>query len=555
MARRKKKYNIPEDKTIVWKEKCVIYTRVSSSQQVRDWDGLRWQEKLCRERAHDKNVEVVKVFSDWGKSWKYSSIDERDWLNEMIDFLTKENKDYTKIHFVVVESVDRIIRDVQWRREIKGRIEWSWWSKIYPLKQKIEDTPEWKFLQNVTVANKQYQREANARDVKDKQRARMLNWYRPLYSPPWYIHIKSRWEGKVLIHTEFAPLIKDWITMFANWLLANQTQLMDFLSDKWFITRRWNKPSLEFIASLLERRRLLFYAGYIHYEKWNVSMVKAQHEPLFWLDIVEQVLDRLNPKTFYEKSSKSEIWKQLPLRWFLYDLDSGKKYWWWPSAGREKDYMYYSLRDVPQPNWKKSLSILSHIINDEFREYLNKFKIDKTTLVIFEEIMKNMLAKKSEIYKSIEVDLQKRKQEIDNKIDKVMKLILKTRSERMIENYENEIIDLEDEKAQIIIKLESKKWEKQINVDEIITNTKTLLTNPWFIRDLWDPLLQKMLIWVLFNNKIFYNKKSGFQTPEIPLVYSLLSSFDSNKSDYVEMTGLEPVSEREDTSRLPTIVM
>jgi hypothetical protein len=41
----------------------------------------------------------------------------------MIEFLKKENQNYTKISKVVIDDIDRIIRDVAGRWEIKAKIE------------------------------------------------------------------------------------------------------------------------------------------------------------------------------------------------------------------------------------------------------------------------------------------------------------------------------------------------------------------------------------------------------------------------------------------------
>ncbi len=41
----------------------------------------------------------------------------------MIDYLAEANKKFTTIEYVLVDDVDRIIRDVQGRWEIKTRIE------------------------------------------------------------------------------------------------------------------------------------------------------------------------------------------------------------------------------------------------------------------------------------------------------------------------------------------------------------------------------------------------------------------------------------------------
>ncbi len=544
MARRPKKYNIPKDTTLSWKEKAVIYTRVSSKSQMTDGNGLQSQQKLCEEWADNNNVEVVKVFSDGAKKWKYEEIVNRDWLSNMIDFLANANKNYTTIHFVLIDDMDRIIRDTQWRWEIKADIEKKWWAKIYSLKQNIEDSPEGKLVQNIVMATKQHQRESNARQVKDKQRARMLNGYRPLNAPAWYIHKPTRDQGKVLIQDENAPIIQEALLLFADDTLNSQSDILTFLISKWYRTRRGNQPDLDFIADLLTRERLLKYAWFIHYEPRDVSMVKGQHEKLFGIEIVAKILERLSPKPYYQKSSQSEIWQQLPLRWFLYDADSLIKYSGWPSTGKNKKniFIYYSCR-IPKENGKsKTINIANTKIHKEFEIYLQQFKIDEVSFVLLEEIMKTIWKKKSAVITALSDDLQDRIKEIENDIKKVMQLIRKTQSDKMIENYENEIITLEDEKAEILVKIGGKKNEDTIDIDELISNTKAILRNPSFIRELWDIQLQKLLLWVLFNGKIYYSKDLGFQTPEIPLIYTIKKELSEDNSVLVDLRGVEPLT-------------
>ena len=172
-------------------DNVLIYTRVSSAKQMAEWNWLKWQETACKERTDRYGVNVVKVFSDGWVSGKYVS---REGLDTMIEYLKEVNKTYTKVPFVIIDDIDRIIRDVQWRWEIKAKIEDLWWAKLFSLKQKIEDTPEGKMLQSITMSVKQYERENNARRTKDRQRQRLL-WGYYCFSPmQGYKFIKdSKW--------------------------------------------------------------------------------------------------------------------------------------------------------------------------------------------------------------------------------------------------------------------------------------------------------------------------------------------------------------------------
>ena len=170
-----------------WK-RCVIYTRVSSQMQLEKWNGIQSQEAVCKERAKNNWIEVVAIFSDWWVSGKFSS---REWLDEMIDYLKKQNQ-YTKnIDLVLCDDIDRLSRDLEWWLTIKKKIEVEWKAEIQTPKQLISNTNEWLLLQNITVMVKQYERQNNRDRVKNRQRWRMLNWYWVFMTPTGY---ESQWE-------------------------------------------------------------------------------------------------------------------------------------------------------------------------------------------------------------------------------------------------------------------------------------------------------------------------------------------------------------------------
>ena len=86
--------------------KCVIYCRVSTLNQVIEGSGLETQESLCRQWAQRNNLHVERVFSDAGKSG--GKLDGRDALADMVSGLerTKER------HAVVFFDVKRLAREV-----------------------------------------------------------------------------------------------------------------------------------------------------------------------------------------------------------------------------------------------------------------------------------------------------------------------------------------------------------------------------------------------------------------------------------------------------------
>lgn len=119
----------------------------------------------------------------------------------------------------------------------------------------------------------------------------------------------------------------------------------------------------------------------------------------------------------------------------------------------------------------------------------------------------------------------------------------------MIENYENEIICLEDEKTELLVKIGSSDKEDKVDIEELISNTKAILRNPSFVRELKDIPLQKMLIGILFNGKIYYSKDLGFQTPEIPLIYTIKKELSEDNSVLVDPRRVELLTSSVQTRR------
>jgi hypothetical protein len=226
----------------------------------------------------------------------------------------------------------------------------------------------------------------------------------------------------------------------------------------------------------------------------------------------------------------------------LIDEETGLYYTGWPAKGRSNTYHYYTLR-MYLDNWKsKTRNIPYEGLNQAFASFLTTFSIDNGSFELFETIMKDAYKKRDIIKQSSYKDFWKRIAEIDKDIEKISDKLLNANNPTIGEIYEKKIIVLAEEKEVLQIKLNSS--EEEVNIENLISNTKTLLLNPRSIRDKWDIKFRKMLIWILFNDKIYYNEKNGFQTAEIPLIHKDFSTNGASIIWDLEMTGIEPVSKR-----------
>ena len=537
-------------------EKVIIYTRVSSRKQVESGNGLESQEQVCNERIRNQwgKVELVRTFSDWWVSGKYKS---REWLDEMIEFLKKENQNYTKISKVVIDDIDRIIRDVAGRWEIKAKIEDLGWAKIYSLKQDINDTPEGNMLQSITMSVKQYERENNARRTKDRQRGRLLNWYWCFNPLPWY---KFRFEDelgkrgwRVLELSEpNASILKEWFELFARWVLLTIVDFQRFLDKKWFITKSWWRLKKNSdIDRVFEKDNLLFYCWIIDFPKRDISMIKWRHPTIIDEETMNQILDRLNPirRTIHVTNSKEKNEKELPLRWILSCEYCNRPMTWAPSLNKLWNYyFYYTCRNKECVEYWKSFN--NKKVHGHLESLLEKMRIQDNRIWLFEDVINDIRRWEKEVLLRQEGERNKRIESISFEVAKIQDRIINTESPILVKTYEERLISLIEEQDTLKIEVSATDQTK-IDPQYLITNTKPILSNPLLVRGKKNSRLKKLLISILFSNQIFYNKKSGIQTPKFPLIYSLLSDIDWDSFETQDRKELNPRRGALETPALP----
>ena len=518
-------------------ENVLIYTRVSSAKQLTEWSGLKWQETACMEWCQKHEINVIKVFSDGWISGKYTS---REGLDSMIEYLKKENRNYTKIPFVIIDDIDRIVRDVQGRWEIKAKIEKLWWAKLFSLKQKIEDTPEGKMLQSITMSVKQYERENNGRRTKDRQRQRLL-WGYWCWSPMQGYEFEKDpkgWRILKLVPND-AQIIKEGLELFADWVLLNPVRLKDFYNERGLISRQGNKICKSFVELLLKKDSLLFYAWYIDFPSWDVHMAKAMHPPIISLSTVAKITERLTTKTQYKTYTESDIARELPLRWSLCCEHCKHPMTGAPTKNRwGTHYFYYSCRQKGCENNGKSF--WNKQVHLALVEHLKSLSIDPWTLTLFEKALRRFWTEKDRLKIDLTQSDKQEFQEIQNKVRFLQERIMGTTNEKLITLYETQMINLLEEGETLKNKLSKDEVYTDIDIEMLIQENKTILENPVFIWELENLELKRLLTGVLFNGQIYYNKESGIQTPSIPLIYANFSSVFTIKYFKSGPEGVEP---------------
>lgn len=85
-------------------QSCVIYTRVSSKEQMDTNQSLEWQKKYCDEYAIKNKLNVLGYF---GGTYESAKSDERKEFNRMLKFVKTSKQ---KVSYILVYSLDRFSR-------------------------------------------------------------------------------------------------------------------------------------------------------------------------------------------------------------------------------------------------------------------------------------------------------------------------------------------------------------------------------------------------------------------------------------------------------------
>ena len=177
--------------------------------------------------------------------------------------------------------------------------------------------------------------------------------------------------------------------------------------------------------------------------------------------------------------------------------------------------------------------------------------IDSGTLKLFERSLKKFWEEKDMIKKELNKSVNETLKELRKKIELLQERMLATNNEKLVYLYENQMIGFLNEEETINNKLSKGETYTDIDIERLIEETKAILENPISIRNIESLELKRLLIGVLFNNEIYYNTKSGIQTPSIPLIYATFGTIFYTNLFNPGRKGIEPLTTVPKTAMLP----
>lgn len=545
-------YSAGQQSEVFTDKSAIIYTRVSSDKQMKHGNGLDAQKIACEERASRNQVKIVGYFSDgWVSGWFTS----REGIDDAIAFLAKHNSPYTKVHYIIVDDMDRIVRDVQWWRDLKAKIEKVWWAKIHALKQKLEDTPEWVLFQSITASVKQYERENGARRTVDRQRWRLLNGFRSFTSIAWYRYefanpTTKSW-GRVLVPDwRNFDIIKSGLEKLANGMLTTKAELAWYLKNSGFTNSQWGKSFNSVVERILTFPWLSLYNGKIFYEKWKVENIPAKHQQMINDDTFNKLLKRTSRRPIYLKNTRSDIQEELFLRWVMKCESCQKLLTGSPSTWHTWNiYNYYTCRN-PECTLKHK-SYNTKTVHNELTNKLQSMWLSDEALVLLEEIFRTIYSEYETAHTNYMNSLNNELEKVTKDINNTIELIINTDNKTVKDSCAEKLESLTKRKEELLQALSSQNTYTTEYFYKLLNKTKWILQNPSEILETLQWWMKQMMIKALFFNNISYSQNWGLQTPETPVIFKGYPSIEEVKICSSGRAGIEPTKTVPKTVVLP----
>lgn len=510
--------------------KAVIYCRVSSDQQVNEWFWLESQERVARERCkrHTPEIEVVKVFTDWWVSWKYT---DREWFNACVEFLKEQNKHWIIITHFVCRELSRISRpDLD---NVSAAFELEWKIKQYGVE--IVDviwgtkdiTDEDKLMKAIQYIFAWYDRRRINKICQNGKRARLMEWYRPFSNvPTWYKRrMISKRDYVDEIDWDTASIIKDWFELFAHDPNMWKKDLYDYFMEKWLAAKMWKKPWLTLIDKMFQLHRLYFYAWYCIYPlRWIDNLIEWKHEWIIDLETAELIRKKLLKwntvkKWVLPKDSDDEF----ILRWLITCEWCWRKFtWWYTTKSSWKKYPYYWCQRCWCP---ERAQIPQKQLEDQVYNMIKSVTLPDQIYSLLDAVLSDAYEYKEENWSKEVTSMKNRIKEIEKEKLWIQEYLRKWRwSVDLQTQMEDDWATLNQEQIMLEDQINCKDLLK-IDRNNKLKKIRNFVKNPLIFWEYSDWSLKKLIVDVRFWDSLTYSKSRWLQTRKTSTLYSVLSEF------------------------------
>ncbi len=525
---------------------CVIYCRVSSAKQLREGDGLRGQERRCREYAQGKGYEVLRVFHEEGLT---GSLLNRRAMDELLTFLKERSKKRPSKScdgetVVVIEDLKRFARDVSVHFSLKlaldacgGRLE----SPLF----RFENTPEGRFIETIVAAQAELERNQNKRQVKSRMLSRLEAGYWVFAPPPGYRYTRDPVHKQVLAPDSRAPLVCEALEGFAAGRFSGPADVVRFLLQAGFFGPDVRPASRhQNVAGRMLRQAL--YAGVVGYKPWGVTARESHHPALISWETHRRILERLDGD-HRSYSRREGVHEDFVLRGLIACACCGHPLTASWSRGESRRYPYYHChiracaeygKSIPRDNLEGAFHVLLRGLEtpEPVLEIMGTLLMDHARLRLVRRE-----ARRAEAVGTLK--------KVSMQINALAERIADTSSGAVVAALERRIEVLEAERVGLARQADPSAQDHlaqddlaqaAVGVGTAFLAVRETLKSPFQSWERGDSTRRHLLGRLVFDGLPTYSRKEGFGTVSLSLPYLVSQALMGAESRLVDQAGKKP---------------
>jgi DNA invertase Pin-like site-specific DNA recombinase len=498
-------------------ENCVIYTRVSSKEQMETNQSLEWQKKFCTEYAQ-KNAFAIKGY--YGGTYESAKSDERKEFGRMLQFV-KASKE--KIVYILVYSLDRFSRTGDSAIFIASELK-KLGINIVAVTQPIDTNSHAGSLQqNIHFIFSKYDNDMRRQKTIDGMREKLLrgDW---IGNAPTGYAFESLTPNQKIVINDKGNAIKFAFEWRANGMTYEQIIYK--------LKAYGLSISKQTLAGIIKNP---FYCGLMSHNLLKGELLKGNHPALIDQDLFLKA-NKMPNNSGYKVNKAND---NLPLKVFVKDAQSGAPFTGY--LAKKKGLYYYK---VNKTGVKVNRSV--KIMHDQFKELLSQYTIDSTHIkplsIQLGYTWDNLTQTNTNEKKSLSMNLK----EVEESFYSLRKRhALGQVSLAIYEEFSTEML----QRKESILKQLEKLNEKLSNPKELIKFTCDLSSNLTKIWELNDYYQKQILQNTLFPEGLVYDSENNhYRTPKINSVISYIAvlsmDLDNKKSrtfeDFSKKSGSVP---------------
>lgn len=504
---------------------CVIYTRVSSKEQMITNQSLEWQKKYCEEYAFKNQLQVLGYF---GGTYESAKSDERKEFNRMLKFVKGSKQ---RVQYILVYSLDRFSRTGDSAIYISSELKKIGVS-IMAVSQPIDTNSHSGVLQqNIQFIFSKYDNDLRKQKSIDGMREKLLRGEHLGNCPIGYKYLQGG-KGKVQVigFSDKAPFIKqafEWRAMGLTFeQIAEKLKPHGIRLPKQTLTKLFQNP---------------FYCGLIAHNFLDGELAKGKHEAL----ISEELFMRVNKQRKTDGFKVNRFNDNLPLKVFVRDEETKAPFTGY--LAKKKGLYYYKVNKV---GTKVNRSV--KIMHNKFKEVLEYISMDERFVEPMVKQLRYTWDNLNEGSKNEKVSLSHSLNFVNEKLETLERRHAFGEINAMIfDKFSKELYEQKKEISEALQNL-SENLSNPNNLIDFTIRLSTKLPAAWACGDYHQ---KQEFQYMIFPEGLTYDTKiEHYRTTQINLVfaYIALKSMDTeekkkgtypfllDKSPFVPSGGLEP---------------